>query len=191
MSENKYLIIIENGEIRTVCLESRPNWTFGRISRTVEPDIGVNVKTVSREQGRFEYNDGIWFYIDSHSLNPTYLNYKKIMGGMAGRANPVMLNDGDVLIFGSGDSPAINKNTVWVLYTDKYNGREWEKVNTVGMHNLIISNGSGKAVIDPGRVGTVERAGSGMIINLGSFVFMTKDLTVSGIPHAQSQYDKD
>ena len=98
------LVVSENGRQQTVELDARNIWEVGRPYKDNSPDIKLYTTTVSRKHGSFQNIDGIWFYIDNHRRNGTAYNGRLIDVGINGRVKPVILKDGDELIFGCGRS---------------------------------------------------------------------------------------
>ena len=97
------LIIIEKGQLTAYTLDDRNVWEIGRPSKGNIPDIKLHSTTVSRKHGKFQNMDGVWFYVDYNGKNGTVYNQKHINPGINGRMKPVMLYDGDILVFGGGD----------------------------------------------------------------------------------------
>ena len=63
------LVVIENGQLTTYSLDDRVTWEVGRPSKENIPDIKLHSATVSRQHGRFQNMDGIWFYVDRMGKN--------------------------------------------------------------------------------------------------------------------------
>lgn len=171
------LIVIYNGILETYFLDDKLSWNVGRLSKSSNPDIKLDSITVSRNHGKFENMDGIWFYIDnSHNKNGTFYNNKKIQIGLRGNVKPMMLSDGDVFIFGGGDKAVINSKTIWALFlTECYCG-EWRKINTRGYTKILLSDGEKKIQLDNPKKGQVIKRENGMAIYMGSSTYLIGDL---------------
>ncbi len=111
-----YLSILDDSGTREILLSEKEEWTIGRSSSSSKPDITLDKKTVSREHGKLVNCTGIWCYYNCKSKNNTFLNGELIKPGIGGRIVPVMLKDGDVLIFGAGQKPEVNEKTVEVVF---------------------------------------------------------------------------
>ena len=106
------LVVLENNCQQTYKLDEKPRWEVGRPYKENQPDIKLYSTTVSRKHGSFQNIDGFWFYIDNHKINGTAYNGRFIDAGIRGRVKPVMLKDGDELIFGCGKIPTQCKSRV-------------------------------------------------------------------------------
>lgn len=124
--ENNKLIVIENGEISTYSLDDKLQWNIGRPSKENNPDIKLYSTTVSRKHGSFKNMDGIWFYLDGNGKNGTVYNKKRIKPGLNGRIKPIMLSDGDVLVFGGGEENAINNKIPRAVFFNRESDDFWE-----------------------------------------------------------------
>lgn len=102
------LIIIENGQLTSYMLDDKNVWEVGRPSKENIPDIKLHSATVSRRHGKFQNLDGEWFYLDYNGKNGTVYNQKHIRPGINGRVRPVMLEDGDLFVFGGGEKQVLN-----------------------------------------------------------------------------------
>lgn len=91
------LSIREFGRTRTFALEKQKKWILGRETLDNKPDIPIKSQIAGRVHGEFSFVDGFLFYIDKGSANGTFYNGEKIACGLNGRANPVLLQDGDIL----------------------------------------------------------------------------------------------
>lgn len=111
-----HLIVIENGKRTVYRLDDKAAWEVGRPSPLNAPDIRLYAATVSREHGRFQNIDGVWFYLDYNKKNGTAYNGKKITAGLNGRVKPVLLSDGDILTFGGGTDMTPRDGNVWAMY---------------------------------------------------------------------------
>ncbi len=125
------ITIVEVGEKKDYILDGKEKWTIGRLSRSSNPDIKLSLKTISRNHGLIRNIDGIWFYVDSNGKNGTVYKNKKIKPGLNGNVRPVMLNDGDELIFGGSEKAIICSNTVWAMFSTKDSDKYDAKVQKV------------------------------------------------------------
>lgn len=91
------LAVREFGRTRRIVLDAQERWRLGRATPENRPDIPLKSQIAGRAHGEFLLIDGQLFYVDKGSTNGTFLNGKKIAAGLKGRANPVLLNDGDAL----------------------------------------------------------------------------------------------
>lgn len=108
------LIILEEGQVRTVNLNSREHWTLGRESAETTPNIPLKSIIASRKHGEFFFIEDQLFYVDQGSYNGTFHNGKKITPGLGGRANPIMIDDGDVLRIDYEDLSTPDERGVWM-----------------------------------------------------------------------------
>ena len=113
--------------------------------------------------------DGIWFYLDNNSKNGTVYNDRHVDAGRNGRIKPIMLSDGDVLIFGGGKNPAINCRTIWCMYSTRYFSEQWQVVDTKGYTILDVSDGEDIIRYDSPAKGTVMGKNRGIVIYMGDF----------------------
>ena len=91
------LYVRELGRTKRFALEEREKWSLGRATPENKPDIPLKSQIAGRSHGEFLLVDGQLFYIDRGSVNGTFHNGKKLAAGLRGRANPVLVSDGDVL----------------------------------------------------------------------------------------------
>lgn len=178
--KSNYLIVIENGRIRTYPLDDKLQWDIGRPTGENKPDIRLYSATVSRNHGSFRNMDGIWFYIDGNSKNGTIYNKKKIKAGFNGRAKPVMLSDGDILIFGGGEEEVINSATVWTMFSNRELDTMWRVENTKGMDELIFHNGYKEIRYCNPDKGIVINMENGMAIYMGDITYLSGNVEISG-----------
>ena len=172
------LIIIENGKLSTVTLDDGIVWTVGRPSNENSPDIRFYSSTVSRRHGEFQNMDGVWFYLDHHGKNGTVYNGKHVECGRNGKIKPILLKDGDVLIFGGGSEAAINSKTVWTMFcTHGYEGN-WKVIDTKDTSQLHLSDGRNHWVYANPEKGTVLEKEEGMVIYMGDVTYVTGNINV-------------
>jgi pSer/pThr/pTyr-binding forkhead associated (FHA) protein len=115
MKDNK-LILVDGIRHLTYNLDDRLIWEVGRGSDG-NVDINLHAMTVSRKHGRFQNIDGVWFYIDYYGKNGTVYNGRHLEAGINGCIKPVLLEDGDILIFGGGNETAENAKTAWCRFS--------------------------------------------------------------------------
>jgi len=178
MSNN--LIVIENGQLRTYRLDEKLNWEVGRPSKGNAPDIKLYSSTVSRKHGALKNMDGIWFYLDHNGKNGTVYNNKHIKTGISGRVRPVMLKDGDVLIFGGGEEAVINCKTIWAMFCANRWEENWRVIDTKGYTQLSVTDGEQTARYENPVKGTVVKQGGGMAIYMGDITYLIGDISVMG-----------
>lgn len=100
---NSVLIVSENDKTSRYRLDEKDIWEVGRPFKEINPDIKLYSKSVSRRHGAFRNVNGYWFYIDNNRKNGTTYNGNRIETGIGGRVKPIMLKDGDELVFGGGN----------------------------------------------------------------------------------------
>lgn len=167
------LIVIENGQLDAICLDDKPHWEVGRGSPDCRPDIRLHSLTVSRKQGRFQNMDGCWCYVDySGKKNGTYHNQKRLSKGLGGRVKPVMLSDGDTLIFGSGDSPVLNGKTTLALFYTKSMEGQWRASDTRNVQQLEFFDGVQLIRLEKPVRGTVVEQENGIAIYMGDITYL-------------------
>lgn len=167
-----HLIVIENGQLDAVCLDDRTNWELGRGDAAFQPDIRLHALTVSRRHGRFQNVDGCWCYIDYYGKNGTCCNGKRLHRGVGGRPRPMMLKDGDVFIFGSGDEATINGKTVWAVYLELDCDQRWRAADTRGKDQLEFYDGNQLVRLGKPEKGTVVRQNDGAAIYMGDITYL-------------------
>lgn len=178
---NNNLIVIENGQINTYLLDDKLQWNVGRPSKENKPDIKLYSSTVSRKHGSFRNVDGIWFYVDGNSKNGTVYNKKRIKSGLNGRVKPVMLSDGDILVFGGGDEEVINSATVWTMFSNRDFDELWRVADTKGYEEVTFMEGTKEIRYrkpDRGLVVTME---NGIAIYMGDITYLSGNVEISGV----------
>lgn len=134
------LILLDEGVLRTVCLEEREQWLLGREDphRGNWPDLVLTSRQVSRIHGWFMKTDGQWFYTENpDNLNGTYHNGRRLPKSPRGRRKSVMLESGDVLrIDGGGDG----SGGAAMLFTME-NSRHWKACALSGGMKLLTDGG--------------------------------------------------
>ena len=176
--KSNHLIIIENGELKDYSLDNKLTWDVGRKSKDNDPDIIMHVPTVSRKQGIFKNLDSVWFYVDYKGKNNTILNKKPIGTGLGGRLKPVILRDGDVLLFGGREKAEINSKIVWAYFSvTEYEG-EWRVADTKGYNELhFISGNKRMSRINPDK-GDVIKEEDGIAIYMGDITYLKGNMDV-------------
>ena len=175
MNEN-YLIVIENGQLTTYTLNDRNMWSIGRPSNGNMPDIRFYSSTVSRKHGELKNMDGIWFYLDFNGKNGTIYNGKHINTGRNGKIKPTMLNNGDVLIFGGGETAVINYKTVWAMfYAGKLEG-QWKTIETDMYSKIMIRGDEGAIEVTRDDKGRVVMNEKGIAIYMDELMFVFGDV---------------
>lgn len=166
------LVVIENGQLNIYCLDDKVKWEVGRPSNENIPDIKLHSTTVSRQHGCFKNTNGYWYYIDGLGKNGTVYKGKRIMPGLSGKAKPIGLNNGDVLIFGGGEEPVINSKTVWVLFVEKALEEKWRVEETKYLKRVIFTDGERtEEYVSPAK-GTVVELENGIAIYMGNITYL-------------------
>jgi pSer/pThr/pTyr-binding forkhead associated (FHA) protein len=172
------LIVIENGQLLSYTLDDKLVWDVGRASRGNMPDIRLHSATVSRQHGRFQNIDGMWFYYDKNGKNGTVYNGTHMKPGIRGRVRPVPLKDKDILIFGGGEEAVIDSRTIWALFTEKIFDDRWRVEDTKGLATLKFSDGEQTRVLEQPKKGTVMEMKGGMAIYMGDVTYLTGTVNV-------------
>lgn len=175
------LVVIENGQLTTYSLDDKVMWEVGRISKESSPDIKLHSTTVSRKHGRFQNMDGIWFYVDGLGKNGTVYNGKHVTPGLRGKAKPITLNNGDVLIFGGGEKAIINSKTIWTLFSERLFSERWRVEDTKGLSRLSFTDGNQATVYEEPTKGTVIEKEDGIAIYMGDVTYLVGNIAVMGI----------
>lgn len=175
------LVVIENGQLTTYSLDDKVMWEVGRPSKENTPDIKLHSTTVSRQHGRFQNMDGIWFYLDKLGKNGTVYNGKHVTPGIRGKAKPITLNNGDILIFGGGEEAVINSKTIWALFSEKVIDERWRVEDTKGFNRLSFSDGNQVTEYENPAKGTVIENEDGMAIYMGDVTYLTGNIAVKGM----------
>ena len=157
MSDYNHLLVIEQGKTYIYNLDERPVWEVGRPSKDVAPDICLNVHTVSRRHGSFQNMDGNWFYIDRNGKNGTTCRGKKVGTGIGGRTKPVLLKDGDVLVFGGGEKGVVCDKTALAVFCT---------------HRIDSSIKVDTKKDDEADVGTVIKSDDGLTVVMGDYSYI-------------------
>lgn len=179
-SRSNNLVVIENGLISTYLLDDKLQWSIGRPSGENKPDIRLHSSTVSRKHGSFHNMDGIWFYIDGNGKNGTVYNKKRIKAGINGRVKPIMLSDGDIMIFGGGDEEVINSSTIWAMYTSKSIDSLWRVVDTKEQNDLLFMDVTNERRYHKPEKGLVIEMNSGIAIYMGDITYLSGNIELVG-----------
>lgn len=113
---NNILIVSEDDRTSRYQLDDKNIWEVGRPYKDIDPDIKLYSRSVSRMHGSFQNIDGYWFYIDNNKKNGTTYNGNRIEPGIGGRVRPVMLKNGDELVFGGGNGIDQEKKYAVAVY---------------------------------------------------------------------------
>lgn len=175
------LIIIEEGHIISYLLDDKNVWEIGRPTKNNSPDIKLKSTTVSRKHGRFQNMEGIWFYVDYNGKNGTVYNKKHISNGINGRVKPVMIEDGDVFVFGGGEEEVINHKTVWGLFLTRDFEKNWRVMDTKNYSLIQFITNDNTIVLDQPQKGTVINKGNGIAIYMGDLTYLNGQMEVKGL----------
>jgi pSer/pThr/pTyr-binding forkhead associated (FHA) protein len=165
------LIIIENKVLTEYHLDNRNVWEIGRVSKGNTPDICLHVGTVSRKHGKFENVDGEWFYFDYNSKNGTVYNGSRITCVYGNLIRPIILDDGDTLIFGGG-GVVIDERTVLGLYTTETFDGGWRTVDTKVGTNVRFVGSDGEVIARNPKKGTVVKNEGGIAIYMDDLTYI-------------------
>ena len=173
------LIVIENKQIKNFRLDDKTKWVIGRSGKENVPDIVLFLPTISREHGVFNNMDGTWFYTDNNSKNGTFLNGKCIKSENSRRKKPVMLKDGDVLVFGSGDKARVCTGTVWAMFITENITGAWHEIDTEDCESLVVSDAVNTLVYREPQRGTAYRLPEGIAIYMGDRTYSIGQIKVT------------
>lgn len=180
IKKSNNLVVIENGQLTQYSLDDKNVWEVGRPSRDNVPDIKLHSTTASRKHGKFQNMDGVWFYLDYNGKNGTVYNEKHIETGFNGRMRPVLLNDGDIFIFGGGEKPVINCKTIWAMFSKKDFGGLWRTVDSGDYNKICVTDGDNSTTLEKPQKGTVIEQENGIAIYMGNVTYMVGDIRVKG-----------
>lgn len=173
------LIIIENKNIDYFDLNQKDTWSIGRPHKENMPDIKLMCSTVSREHGSLRCMDGYWFYVDNNTKNGTLFNGKHIGSGYAGRIKPVMLGDGDILMFGCKAGAVLTQTTPWAIYLDHGYDGGYRTTDTAGRDTVIFTDGETPERLTFPKLGTIVRRGHGMAIYMGDTTYLLGNMRMA------------
>lgn len=172
------LVVIESGQLTTYCLDDKIMWRVGRPAKENVPDILLRSAVVSRSHGYFRNMYGIWFYVDEGSKNGTCHNGRRVTPGIGGRTKPVILEDGDILVFGGSTESPAGSRTVWTMYLKKLLKDRWRVEDTRDSERITFS-ASGQSVTFAKPVkGTVFRKEEGIAVYMGDITYLIGDIDV-------------
>lgn len=172
------LIVIEKGLLTTYDLDERESWMVGRVSGTNRPDIALDSPTVSRKHGQFRKMNGIWFYLDHNGKNGTVYNNRHLEPGIKGREKPVILSEGDILIFGGGKGAVVHRKTVWSMFITRAFDGGWKRIDTGPSSSFEVWDGEEAIHYTEPDKGTVVIKKNGVAIYMGSYAYISGDLRV-------------
>ena len=173
------LIVIENGQISTYCLDDKLVWELGRPSKDNLPDIRLHSATVSRRHGKFQNMDGIWFYVDYKGKNGTVYNDKHITAGLNGRIKPIILKDRDVFVFGGGEKAIVSCKTIWAMFSQNDFIDDWKTEDAKGLSKISFLNGEERMTFVTPVKGTVFESETGMAIYMGSITYLIGNIMIT------------
>lgn len=172
------LIVIENGKLTDYRLDDKLVWEVGRPSRDNNPDIILHSVTVSRQHGKFQNIDGMWFYLDKKGKNGTVYNGKHVSTGIRGRIKPISLKNGDILIFGGGEEAVINNKTVWTMYLECVFDERWRVEDTKGVSIISLSDEGNITILEQPSKGTVVKGENGLAIYMGDVTYLIGNIVI-------------
>lgn len=175
------LVVIENGQLTTYSLDDRVTWEVGRPSKENMPDIKLHSTTVSRQHGRFQNMDGVWFYVDRMGKNGTVYNGRHVTPGIRGKVKPITMNNGDILIFGGGEEAVINSKTIWAMFSERRFDERWRVEDTKGISRLSFTDGKQSTIYEEPAKGTVIEKEDGIAIYMGDITYLVGEIAVIGV----------
>lgn len=173
------LIVIENGRLTDYSLDEKTKWEIGRAAKDNIPDIRLTTATVSRKHGCFMNMNGVWFYTDYNSKNGTVYNKKRISPGIKGRVKPMLLADGDILVYGGGDKETINCRTVWSVFLTKAFDDSWRIIDSKGYNRISLISDNKETILENPVKGTVIEKESGIAIYMGDLTYIIGDMEMT------------
>lgn len=172
------LIVIENGRLSIYSLDDRLTWELGRPTDNNHPDIELLSSTVSRRHGKFQNTDGYWFYVDYNGKNGTLYNGRQITTGIGRQRKPVLLSNGDVLIFGGAEGATMNCKTIWARFTDRPYEEKWKVVDTQEYESITLTDGTDRICVDHLYKGMVIEEKDGFGIYMGDLTYLIGDIRI-------------
>jgi pSer/pThr/pTyr-binding forkhead associated (FHA) protein len=179
MSVNRF-VTIEGGRIEVFDLDNRRCWYLGRPSPGNDPDIKFQSTMVSRKHGRLENVDGLWFYFDGYGRNGTLFNWKHLAPGIQGRSVPMMLEDGDCLVFGCGENSQITSKSPLGFFTENEASSEWKKLDSKYYHRIFFKDTIRTQAFEEPEPGTIVKSADGIGIYMGDYSFACGDMKIEG-----------
>ena len=127
----------------------RGNVTIGRIYDGELCGITAQSSITGRRHGEFVYDaeEGAYFYIDSNSLNCTYLNGKRLAPYNSRGSRPARLHDGDILRIDRDPSEKPHPDAVIMIYctTTRY-GENWRLFDSLRLVNITVGRGENNVI---------------------------------------------
>lgn len=133
------LVILEDGKISSIAMDSAESWTVGRAAVGNSVSIPLKSPIASRKHGMFlRLGDG-WYFVDEpDNLNGTYYNGHKIPRAAPGVKSRVRLRNGDVLRIDNEDLHRPDSRGVWMMYTTDAIGGTWQYFSLEGRTEVRI-----------------------------------------------------
>jgi phage pi2 protein 07 len=92
-----------------------------------------------------------------------------------------MLNNGDVFVFGGGNTEVINSKTAWGLFLERRYDGEWSTMDSAGYKKLHFRSGNNERVLLEPEKGKVIDMEGGIAIYMGNLTYMSGDMKMTGI----------
>lgn len=148
-AEGAQLIILEEGRVRTVSLDSRNQWSLGR-----EAGSGVGIPLTSalasREHGWFMKMEGRWYYVDNPgNTNGTFYNGSKLPRPTPGRNTTVCLNNRDILRIDNEDLNRSSSRGILMMFSATPVRGQWRTFFLTGRSQLTIGRDPGSDIVEP------------------------------------------
>lgn len=136
------VFVVCNGAVKEFVLNRSA--VFGRITGSGNPDIGVDMRYVSRRHGSFELVSGCFFYRDLSSTNGTWYANRKLEPNA-----PQQLKSGDVLRVYSPREPAKFTTLIFTMdYPDHYN---WQAIPLTNANQIDIGRNPNSGLVLKGQ----------------------------------------
>ena len=97
-----------------------------------------------------------------------------------GRIRPVMLEDGDVFVFGGGKEEVINYKTIFGLYITKEFDENWRVVDSKGYTQIKFVNSDKVTILNKPEKGTVIKKEDGIAIYMGDLTYLIGEMEMVG-----------
>lgn len=178
---NSLILMLDRSGLTVYLLDNKSTWSVGRRTVDNKPDIAVNIPTVSRKHGSYNYKFGEWFYTDGLGKNGTIYNGKHIEPGKTGKARNILLSDGDAFLFGKSSGSQYSDNVAKGVYIVAEFNDEYRKVNTGTAIDKIITFSYGKETmrINNPEVGLVLHNELGAVVYMGNTTYLLGESDVS------------
>ncbi len=173
-------VTVEAGRIKEYQLDSKVKWEIGRPSKDNNPDIRLLSGTISRKHGNLHNYNGCWIYTDYNGKNGTIYNHKRIKLGLGGRKTPILLENGDTFVFGSGEEEVIDYKTVWGMFFDRQFNSGWSTIDSQGLTVVDFICGDEKVSFNKPEKGTVIKMERGIGIYMGHLTYIAGDMQMTG-----------